>query len=283
MNAAVVIFRHAMARQAWNLFGWAAPLFLLGFFVIPLYDVVAANAESLLKIIEGLPRQLLAFIGGLEAARKVMTPEGFLELRYFTFMPVILGIYAAITGSGMIAADEERGVLDLVLAQPVGRAAIFLGRFAALIAGILVILFVGWLGLWIGVLRAEKLDFSPGDLALPCVSILVVTILYTTLALLLSALLPTRTSAAMFVGVYAFAGYLVTTLSRSIAGLETVARFSVQSYFEGDIGAGFRASPLLGLMAVAMIFAALAWLAFRDADIRVAGEGGWRWPFRFRS
>ncbi|MEM9480405.1 MAG: ABC transporter permease subunit [Verrucomicrobiota bacterium] len=258
------------------------PLFLLGFFVIPLYDIVAENAENLLKIIEGLPRQLLAFIGGLEAARKVMTPEGFLELRYFTFMPVILGIYAAITGSGMIAADEERGVLDLVLAQPVARAAIFWGRFSALVAGVFIICLVGWLGLWLGVIRAEKLSYSPVELAWPYISTLAVTILYAALALLLSTMLPTRTASAMFVGIYAFAGYLVTTLARSIKGLETVAQFSVQTYFDGDAVTGLSPGPVIGLVIVAAVFAGLAWMAFRNADIRVAGDGGWRWPFRFR-
>ncbi len=38
----------------------------------------------------------------------------------------------------------------------------------------------------------------------------------------------------------------------------------------------------IGLLLAGLVFTFLAWLLFERRDIRVAGEGGWRSPVRFR-
>ena len=64
-----------------------------------------------------------------------VTPEGFLGLQYFDLMAIlILGIFAILIGSGLIASDEENGRLDLILAHPVSRTALIAGRLSAFVA-----------------------------------------------------------------------------------------------------------------------------------------------------
>ena len=93
--------------------------------------------------------------------KKYFTPQGFIALRYFAFLPVILGIYGSVSGSGLLAADEERGILDFVLAHPVSRGQLFWGRVVAFTVSLSCIIGFGWLGLWIGVAKAESMNFSP--------------------------------------------------------------------------------------------------------------------------
>ena len=175
MDSFLTTFRFAFLRSLWMLAGWGIPLFLLGAITAPFYDLVAENAEQLLAIIATLPPQLTAFIGGQEAAR-FLTPAGFLELRFFAFLPISIGIYGAVVGSGMLAADEERGVLDFLLAHPAGRTAVFFGRFASLALGIAILMVCTWLGLYVGVVRASQLDFSFTQVGLPFISAYVFTL-----------------------------------------------------------------------------------------------------------
>ena len=48
----------------------------------------------------------------------------------------------------------------------------------------------------------------------------------------------------------------------------------------GDAIDGLNGSWFAGLLAAAGLFAGLAWWCFERRDIRVVGEGGWRWPLR---
>ena len=185
MSTFWTIFRFTLVRQRWNLLGWGVPLFLLGLITAPFYDLVAENQARLLPIIQTLQPVLKGFIGGEDAAL-VFTPQGFISLRYFTFLPIVLGTFGAIAGSGLLAADEERGVLDFLLAHPVGRMALFFGRLAAITTVLSGILVLGWLGLWCGVLRSEGLDLSFWRLGLPYISVFAVTALFGAMALAFS-------------------------------------------------------------------------------------------------
>ncbi len=277
-NAAYTVFAHALARSRWSTLGWSLPLFLLGAITTPFYDLVAENERQLLAIVQTLPKTLTSFIGGDDAARFV-TPAGFLELRYFAFLPIPLGVYGAVVGSGLLAADEERGVLDFLLAHPASRGAVFAGRLAALAAGAAVLMVAGWLGVWLGVGISRELDFSPATLFLPFVSAFAYTMLLAALGLALSMSFPARSAAAMIAGIVVLAGYLFTTLARSIEPLQAVAVFSPVSYFQNDAMGGLDPVKLAALAAPAALLCAAAWLAFRARDIRVAGEAGWKLPF----
>lgn len=65
---------------------------------------------------------------------------GYLQGAVFGLLvPLLATFYGAATGARMISADEESGYLDLLLAHPIGRARLMLHRFAALVAGAVVI------------------------------------------------------------------------------------------------------------------------------------------------
>ncbi len=272
------IFRFSAWRLRWTVLGWGIPLLLLGLITAPFYDLVAENERQLRPVIEGLKPLVKSFIGG-EDAEDIFTPEGFIALRYFAFLPIILGIFGAVAGSGMLASDEERGILDFLLAHPAGRASFFFGRLVALGCALVGIVGLGWIGLWCGVLRAGSLDFPPGQILLPYTSVLAVSLFFTTLALALSMVMPSRVTAAMTTGFVVLAGEIITNLAKAIVQLETAARFSPLTYFQANAMRGLHIEPVLGLLAFALLFSMCAWAGFQGRDIRVAGDGGWKFPF----
>jgi putative exporter of polyketide antibiotics len=278
MNELLITFRFAILRSCWLLVGWGIPLFLLGAVTTPFYDLIARNSEQLLAIIATLPPAITAFIGGQDAAR-FLTPAGFLELRYFAFLPIALGAYGVTAGSGMLAADEERGLLDFILAHPASRAAVYWGRFLSLSVGSGILIICAWLGLWVGVLRAVKLDFSLGQRALPFVSAYVFTLCCAALAVALSMVVPSRVAAAMISGIYVLASHIITNLARAIPGLDAWSTASIVTYFQSDAMLGFNFVKLYALLGALVLLALFGWFGFRRRDIRVAGDGGWQWPF----
>ena len=278
MNKFYTITRYSFRRSVWAIIGWGIPLMLLGIITIPFYDLVAENEKQLRPVLENLKPLVKSFVGGDEV-EEIFTPQGFIALRYFAFLPVILGIYGSVSGSGLLAADEERGILDFVLAHPVSRGQLFWGRVVAFTVSLSCIIGVGWLGLWIGVAKAESMNFSPFQLVLPYLSVFVVTWFFACFSLALSMCVPSRSSAAMISGIVVLAGYIITTLSKAIKGLESWAIFSPLTYYQSNAMKGLEIDPFIKLFLAALLFLFLARTGFRLRDIRVAGDGGWKLPF----
>lgn len=278
MSNIITIASYSLKRSFSIILGWGIPLMLLGIITIPFYDLVAENEKQLRPVLDTLKPLLKSFVGGDEAAQ-VFTPEGFIALRYFAFLPVVMGIFGSVYGSGLLAADEERGILDFLMAHPISRSQIFWGRLLSFLLSLILIIGFGWLGLWLGVLKAESMNFSPVKLWLPYLSVFAVTWLFACLSFALSMVMPSRSAAAMFSGIIVLAGYIITNLSKAIKGLESWALFSPITYFQSNAMMGLKLNPLTVLFVASVIFVAFAWKAFVNRDIRVAGDGGWKIPF----
>jgi ABC-2 type transport system permease protein len=272
------VFGYALGRFRGQILGWGLALFLLGLMSVARYDIMRENQESLRQILQGSAGQFIRMFG--DPAR-LMTPGGFLSLAFFSYLPLILGVFAVLGGSGLLAADEESGTLDLLLAHPVSRTSLFLGRLLAFGVATAGILALSWLGFVIA-MNWSSLAVSAGAMALPYLSLLAVLWFFGGLALLLSMTLPSRRLAAMTTGLVLMASFFLTTLARLDTSLEPVARISPLSYYQGgEAVEGLNGGWLAGLVAAAGLFVALAWWRFERRDIRVVGEGGWRWPLRW--
>ena len=119
---------------------------------------------------------------------------------------------------------------------------------------------------------------------LPYLSLWALLLFFGGLALLLSMVLPSRRLAAMTAGMVLLVSYFLTTLARLDTSLETVARLSPLFYYQGgEAIRNFDGLWFGGLLAVAGLFTVLAWWRFEQRDIRVVGEGVWRWPWQRQS
>lgn len=274
-RGARIIFSYRLARYRGQILGWGIALALLGFFMAQFYSTIAGQGDQFEQLLEAYPKELMAFFGDFA---ELTTPSGYLNLEYFVLMPLILGVFALLTGSGLLASDEESGRLDLIMAHPITRTALYWGRLAAFIVATVAILVLAWLGLYIPT-SWTPLDVGWWELTRAFITLFAVLALFGTLALLLSLLLPSRRSAAMMSGMILVGSYFVTSLARVIDDLETIAKLSPLSYYQGGEAIDrFNLTWVVGLSVAAIVFAILAWRRFGRRDIRVAGEGAWQRP-----
>ena len=209
--------------------GWGLGLALYGLMIVSMYDSMAAQQDQLQQMIASYPQEFLAFFGG--DANSLITPAGFLGMYAFSMMPVIIGVFAVLAGSGLIVSDEERGRLDLIITHPVGRSAFFFGRALGILAASVSIMLLGWLGFSL-MLGSSSLGFSWGQMLVPFLALLAQTLVYVTLGLLLSMLLPSRRLAAMLTGVILVTSYFVSSLSFMDERLATLAKLMPYHYFQ---------------------------------------------------
>jgi ABC-2 type transport system permease protein len=270
------ILRQALTRLWGAVLCWGLGLFLLGWPIVSVYDVVKREQEKIIEVARNFELVIAGMGGNLD---DLTNPASYLSLRYFSFMPLILGFYAVLGGSGLLAADEENGTLELVLAHPVSRTALFVGRWLANACALVAILAAAWVGLRVPMARTS-LVVGAGALARPFLSLLAELLLFGNLALVLSMVLPSRRLAAMTAGMALVASFFLTMLARIDRDLELFARLSPLQYYQGgEAIEGLNGAWLGGLLAVAGLLAVLAWYCFERRDIRVGGEGVWRWPW----
>jgi hypothetical protein len=85
----------------------------------------------------------------------------------------------------------------------------------------------------------------------------------------------------MAAGMFLVASYFITALAQINSGLKPIARFSSLEYYQSGYAIrGLNLTWLGGLLGLAALFAVLAGWRFQRRDIRVAGEGSWRWQPR---
>jgi len=267
-------FKHSLRRMRGQIIGWSIGIGLYGYLMVALFDSIA-GIEGFEQLMASYPEEIMGFFGDLMA---ITTPKGYIDIYYFGYMTVIVGIFAVSAGASLLVKDEEEGRLDLLMAYPVSRSGIFWGRLLGFVATIVSILLVGWLSWWIPS-GNSGMDLTAIELLRPFLPLLVQLLLFGFFALLLSMILPSARMAGALSAGLLVANYLLIGLSNINEDLKPIMDYTPLKYYQGG-GAidGINWEWMAGLLGVAVLFVLLAWWRFQRRDIRVGGEGGWRLP-----
>ncbi|NLD45412.1 MAG: ABC transporter permease subunit [Chloroflexi bacterium] len=269
------ILKRSLARSRGQIIGWGLSLGLLAAYLCALFDTMAAQATQYRQIIAAIPAQFMAFFG---PKADMFSAVGYLNMGFFSYMPIVAGIYAILAGSGLLASDEEAGTLDLLLAHPLRRGALLIGRVLGFVIALGGILALAWVGFAVTAPNTQ-LGVTAWQIALPMVCVWALLFFYGMLALFLAMILPSRSAAASTVGLGIVVDYFVNSWKAINPRLEPLARFLPLHYFQ-EAGAldGLDLGMLSVLVGAGLVLMLYAWWRFEERDIRVAGEGGWRLP-----
>lgn len=264
-------FRHTLRRLRGQIIGWGVGLALYGLFMGGMYDTIN-NIEGLDELIATYPPELMAFFGNVTA---LASPRGYFGIYFASYIPLIVGIFAVSAAAGLLAGDEERGTLDLTMAYPVSRTALFWGRWLGFAAATALVLVIGYLG-WAVTLPMTEMPVTAWALFRPFIPMWGILTLFGGLSLLLSMLLPSARLASSTAGGLLVANFLLVGLANLNPDLQPILEVTPYYFFQGgDAIDGLNVGRAIGLPAVGALLAAAAWLLFLRRDIRVGGERSW--------
>lgn len=260
------VFERAVHEGLRALIGWTASLMLLALAMTALYPTIRGNRQ-LATLHDTYPKALRSLFG----IQDLTSGVGFLRAEIFSLVgPLLVIIFAVLWGSDLIAGEEDRGTIDILMANPVSRRRVVVEKWLALVVGVVVAGAGLGLGLAIGIPAAGMRVGWQGACAAVIATVLV-GILFGTVALAIGAATGRRGLARGVTAVLAVVAYLMSSLSDLVTWLRPVRPASPWYHGLGidPLTTGFRPWHLVVLLALGAGAAAVAAAAFERRDLGV--------------
>ncbi|MDO9590027.1 MAG: ABC transporter permease subunit [Microcella sp.] len=259
------LLRRHLADTWHGVIGWALGLAAVVGLYLPLYATFGTNPEFL-AMIESLPAELVAALN----YGQITTGAGYTQGTIHGLIGFVLVTIAAVGwGSSIIAGDEERGTLEIVLAHGVGRTQLVLERFTAI--AIKLVALAVLLGLMVlGLNEPAELGLSLEGITAGSVALLGLGLLTAAVGTAAGALVGRRMIATGTAAGVAVLGYALNALGNQNPDLEWMHALSPYFWAYGaePLAEGF--DPLMGLLyAVSAVALVIAVVAFRRRDVGV--------------
>ncbi len=250
-----------------QILGWGLGAGAMALMVMLLYPAFREQMGAFVALLDKYPPALVAFFGDIT---RMTDLRGWVNVEFFTWMPPILTVFAIGAGTGLIAGEEEKGTLDLLLSQPIRRWRVVAEKFLAFAAATLLILLLTALCFLIGAAmigEGESLDI----LILATFHIAPIILVSGALSLLASVWLRSRRLAVGIAAALVIGSWFVDSLGKVVNVLEPYRPFTLFHYYDSDKVLTHNTNwgnigVLLGLTA---LFFAIALLAFQHRDIAV--------------
>ena len=147
-----IMLRTLFTKTLWDqrlaLVGWAAGIAVMVVITTSFWPTVREQGEELQQLIDRMPAAMRALFD----VQDFTSPAGYLKARLFSLMlPLLLIAYAIGRGADLIAGEEERGALDVLVTHPLSRRRILLEKAGALAVGVVSLAAAAMLVLTIGV------------------------------------------------------------------------------------------------------------------------------------
>lgn len=262
-----IVLRLELRRSRSLTFWLAVVVLVYGAFIGGFYPFIRDNAKLLDDYMAVLPKAMLAAIG-LEGS---LSDHGTFFQTYIGSMlwPIVAAITGAILGTRMVAADLDRGFIELPLATRVDRT----HYLAAGIAGQILVLGVLSLAAVGGVLvvgTVVNAGFDPGRFLMEVPLLFLFACALAGLTTLLSVITLSRAASAGVVAGGLLAMYLLDAVSRIQADLDWLGTLSAFRYLRSTsaIDQGVLSVGELALFGVVALAAwGLAVWVFRTRDL----------------
>lgn len=250
--------------------GWAVGIAAFIAVYLAFYPSIANNQagmDFIEQFTADLPAGLLSTLGWQDFA----SGAGYLDaVVYSAYVPLLVIMFAAVLGNRAIAAPEEAGTLDLLLANPISRRRFVAERFAALIAAVLAVGFVVWLVV-LAFNAGLDMGVPVGNLTAATAGLTLLGAAFGSLALAVGAATGRRATVFAVTAALAAGTYLLRALGAQVEAINSLRWLSPFHYYLGGdpLRTGFDAGHLLVLGGITAVLAAVAIFAFGRRDVGV--------------
>lgn len=208
------VAERSVREQARSLASWTLGLLVLALALTAVFPTIRGN-PALAHLHESYPKALQALFD----VSDLSSPVGYVRAEVFSFTaPMLVVVLGVLWGSDLVAGEEDRGTIDLLLANPISRRRVLAEKWVALLVGVA----VASAGLGAG-LGAGLVAFAMHIPATRVVAAVVATallgLLFGTVALAIGAATGRRGLARGVAALLAVAAYLASTLAGLVGWL----------------------------------------------------------------
>ncbi|MEA2629276.1 MAG: polyether ionophore transport system permease protein, partial [Chloroflexota bacterium] len=254
----------------WGLLGFSAVGFIATFINAVAFYAVAghtqAEREAFAKSFAQIAAQLTVL---LPPPTRLDTVGGYVQYRAYGSLVIVFAIWALAAATGAARADEERGIVEMILATGLSRARAITARIAAFAIAAFVAALAASLGLFEGAVTGQE-SFPIGPALEAALLLAVFTLSCYSLVLLVAQLVAPRMATPAAAAVL-LALFLLNSLSRTFDSLATVRWLSPFRYYELSRplapGGNLDLNATLVLAGIALVSGALATVAFTQRDL----------------
>jgi ABC-2 type transport system permease protein len=214
---------------------------------------------------ESMPAAMKQFMG----LRDVSSAAGYLEMTVYTLTgPLLLIMLGVVLGTRAVAGPEESHTLELFLANPISRRRFVLARFATLAAQVVTLGLIPWMIL-LGLSVGFGMDVPTANLSSASLALMLLGLLFGTLALAAGALTGRRAVALAVGGSAAVAAYVVHGLANQVQSLHALRWLSPFHYYIGTdpLRTGFHPTSVLVPVVLVALLVAIAAAGFERRDV----------------
>ena len=262
------ILLHSLKIQRKSFIFWTIAICIMIALYMAIYPSIKDSAKALDEYMKNLPEAFKkAFIGGEDYT----SPIGYISSEVYTQMFPILFLFFSIGfGSGAIAGEEEKGTLDIILANPIKRSRIILEKFGAMAVSLLILCTIVVFSLYIGIqFVGIELEFL--KIVAITFSLFLLSLNFGALALLLGAFTGSRGIAIGATTAIAILAFFVNALAPIADWLEKFQKFSPFYHYTANdpLRNGLDPGSVIFFISIAVAFLILSIAAFEKRDLNI--------------
>ena len=261
------LFAKTLRDLRGQILGWGIGAGLIGVMVIFLYPSFRGQMACLVDLINSYPSALMAFFGDFS---QMSTFLGWLNIEFYSYGPPILAIFAVVVGTGLIAGEEDKGTLDLLLAHPIRRWRIVTDKFVAfVVATVLIMVLIAIIFVASAAMIGETSQL--GRIVVATLNIVPITLAGGALALMVSVLFHSRRLANMVALVVIIGSWFLESLGKVVDALKPFRPIALFHYYDSSAALfeGINWGDIGILLALTALLFSIAVLAFQRRDIAV--------------
>lgn len=246
---------------------WSIVSGLLAGFYLALYPSIGA-VEEMRNLLESMPPALRAMFAA--EGVDISTPAGYLNVELFTFvLPLVVFAVAVTLGSSATAGEEERGTLELLLANPIARWRVVLEKALATAFASGFVVIVVFVSL-VTTAAISDIDLRLDRVAAALISVWLLGIAVAGVAMLVGALTGSRMLSMGIAFAVGVLGFFVNALAPLVDLLDDWRWASPHYHYLGydPLTNGLDLAHAVVLLAIAVTTVALAMIAFERRDLR---------------
>ncbi len=259
-------FRERRSATVW----WTLGMVSLAVVTVSFFPTIRNDTESFQEMFDSMPEGLLT-VFGIDDSTLLITPSGFVNSRLYSGIgPIVLSAFGVGLGTAAIVGEEDRGTLNLLLAQPISRTRLVLEKFASVTASTLSV-GGGVLGALVVLNPIVDLGFPLANMVAANVGLVLMTLVFSAFALAIGSLTGDRgrtigLSVALVVG-----AFVINGLAPLIDSLAWTRQFSPFYWLQGPnrLSNGFSLgySSLMVIAIGSLVCVAVWGLNRRDIDV----------------